>query len=117
MSIESGRALLNTYNNLFVRAQNKMPWRANRFEASLNPTTNSTEDTRSTKRPRQNSPSPMKQTTPQAATKTESIKIAANPEPYSDKTQDMISNHPLVQQLRRDLDQLQGNHIDLTTQI
>jgi uncharacterized protein (UPF0297 family) len=117
MSMESGRESLNNYKDLFVRAQNKMPWRANRFEASLNPTTNSTEDTRSTKRPRQNSPSPTKQTTPQAATKTESKKIAANPEPYLDKTQDMISNHPIIQQLRRDLDQLQGNHIDLTTHI
>jgi pyruvate formate-lyase activating enzyme-like uncharacterized protein len=78
MSIESGQAAFTNYNELFVKAQNMMPLRTNRFEASLNPTTESTEDNQSTKRARQTSPSLAKAPPAQAPTKS-SIKSSIAP--------------------------------------
>jgi hypothetical protein len=102
---------------LFVRAQHKSPWRTNRFEVSLHPTTISTDNTRSTKRARQNSPSPTKQPTVAGILKSSLKKEPATTKADAPITLDPISNHPFIKKLIQDIDTLQGNHLDLTSHI
>jgi hypothetical protein len=114
MSIESGRATFANYNDLFVRSQNKTPWRVNQLKASIQPTTSPPpEDPRSTKRLIQTSPSPTK--SPATASKPKPKEIPQDNTPAVQNS--IMMDHPVIKRMQERMDELQVCQVDILTYI